>query len=83
MAQGTSEGDVAKIQRKRLALTTYSDFLPAINVRWPEESGMSLTELLVVIAIISTILAIGIPVLVDALQAIRGLMALVNDVVIH
>jgi prepilin-type N-terminal cleavage/methylation domain-containing protein len=47
-----------------------------------KDSGLSLLEILVTVAVVLIIAAVGTPILLLALQAVRGLIALVNQVVI-
>jgi prepilin-type N-terminal cleavage/methylation domain-containing protein len=56
-----------------------------IGIRYPGrvEDGFSLLECVVVLGIILTVAAVGIPILVEALRVVRGLMALVDAVTIH
>lgn len=46
-----------------------------------KDAGRSLLELLVVLGILLTVAGIGIPILWEALQIVRGLMGLVSRVV--
>jgi prepilin-type N-terminal cleavage/methylation domain-containing protein len=48
-----------------------------------KDAGLSLTENLVVLAIILTLASIGLPILWEALQTVRSLLALVAQVTIH
>ena len=48
-----------------------------------QEAGASLLELIVVVGIILTVIGIGIPILLSAVQAVRDWAAVLNQLVIH
>jgi Tfp pilus assembly protein FimT len=47
------------------------------------DTGLSLLEVLLVVAVLMVVSTFAVPVLLTALDAVRGLLALVNQVVVR
>ncbi len=77
----TTSEEAHEFRRKKLRELEAQHFVYGTNIQ--PDKGASLLELIVVTGIVLVVAAIGVPVLLGAVDAVKGFAVLLNGVVIH